>query len=282
MTIKHLFGREDAYVILTDYRERDGEVGRGPHGKATLYVGDDIEASASWSILPRKGFGLAVVLGRNGESDLGLDLHAFRLGSLWLRLRSPWTGWANIKDRETPYWYEPRHYGFRAFCGRWRWIVLHLGSYEGMGPKARKWREPSVNTHTFLGRSRMETTEGISGEASVPMPEGDYPATWQEVTTVTRYTAPLGRLRDRIRGPRTHRYIRLDIPGCIPVWGKGENSWDCGMDGTCGTSGGTVQEAIKNAIDSTLRSRKRYGGPDGLPAPMSVAEAEKFLTGGPR
>lgn len=280
MTIKHLFGREDTYVILTDYKQRDGEDGRGPHGKATLHHKDIMEASASWSLLPKSGLGLAVVLGRNGsESDLGLDLHLFRLGSLWLRIRSPWTRWANITDREEPYWYEARHYGFRAFSGWWRWVVLHLGSYEGMGPKVRRWREPSINKHTFLGRTRMETTKGMSGEAAVPMPEGDYAATWQEVTTITRYTAPLGRLRDRIRGPRTHRYIRLDIPGGIPVWGKGENSWDCGMDGTCGTSGETVHEAIKHAIDSTMRSRKRYGGPDGLPRPMTITEAEAHLTG---
>ena len=280
MTIHHMFGREDTYVILTDYRKRDGEVGRGPHGKATLHHQDAVEVSASWSLLPKNGFGLAAVLGRNGsESDLGVDLHLFRLGSLWIRVRSPWTRWANITDREKPYWYEARHYGFRAFSGWWRWFVLHLGSYEGMGSKERRWREVSVNKHTFLGLNRMETTKGMRGETTVPMPEGDYAASWQESTTVIRYTAPLGRLRDRIRGPRTHRIVRLDISGGIPVWGKGENSWDCGMDGTCGASGETVQGAVRNAVDSTLRHRKRYGGPTDLPHPMTISEAEAFCSG---
>lgn len=279
MTIHHMFGREDVYVITTDHRRNDGEGKRGPHGAARLYVGDCVEASAEWSILGRHSFGMGAVLGRNGaESDVGLDLHALQLGSLYLRLRSPWTRWLRV-HRGCDGWWQARHYGITVAGGSWRWVHVQLGAYEGMGPDKRRWRDLVVNKHTFLGRNRTETVQGIGGETVVPMPEGDYPAVWREVTTTTRYTAPLGRIRDAIRGPRISHYIKLDIPGGIPVEGKGENSWDCGMDGTCGTSGATVHEAVRNAIDATIRHRKRYGGPTNLPHPMTISEAEAHVYG---
>lgn len=277
MTIHHLFDREDVYVITTNHKD-DGEVGRGPHGGAHLYS-PKLDASVEWSLLPRHGFGLAVMVGRNGtESDIGLDLHAFRLGSVWLRLRSPWTQWARITDRDREGWYGARHYGFQAFQGSWRWLAIHLGTWNGMGAKNR-WRERTINTRTFLGLNHTETVEGMTGTTVVPMPEGDYEANWREVTHTTTYTAPLGKLRDRISGPRVHHYINIKIPGGIPVEGKGENSWDCGMDGVMGTSGPTVQAAVRNAVDAALRDRKRYGGPNELPHAMTIQEASRHIYG---
>lgn len=277
MTIHHLFGREDTYVITTDHKRNDNEKRRGPHGGAHLYS-PKVNASVEWSIWPKHGFGAGLILGRNGsESDLGLDVHAFRLGSLWLRFRSPWTAWARIAQGKD-HWWEARHYGVQVASGSHSWLRLQLGTFNGMGREHRH-RDLNVNKHTFLGRVRTETVEGVRGETVVPMPEGDYPATWVEVTSTSRYVAPLGRLLDRTRGPKVYRYVRLDIPGGIPVEGKGENSWDCGMDGTMGASGATVNEAVRNAIDSTLRSRKRYGGPTNLPHPMTISEAQAHVYG---
>jgi hypothetical protein len=72
--------------------------------------------------------------------------------------------------------------------------------------------------------------------------------------------------------------VDLDIPGGIPHEGKGENSWDCGMDGLFGCSGATVAEAIANAVRHTQRDRERYGGPHNLTRPMTVAEAGATTT----
>jgi hypothetical protein len=238
-------------------------------------AGPNTKSRIEWHLLG-EGFGIGVQLGRNGtESDLGLDLHVSRLGSVWLRHRSPWTRWLRITDHDRDHWYEARHYGIRLRPHRGCWVRIQFGAYEGMGPKGRRWREVSFSPRSVFGLNDYEQVEGWSGMTNIPMPEGNYPSQWTEVTTTTRYTRPLGRLRDRVIGPRTSRYIKLDIPGGIPVEGKGENSWDCGMDGILGSSGPTIEDAVANCVRSALRRREQYGGPHNLPRPMSIAEAEQ-------
>lgn len=254
---------------------------RGDHGWRTRGVwvyGPRTEAHAEWAILTGRGHGIGFDLGRNGmESDVGLDLFAGRLGSLWLRLRCPWTKFLRIsKDSGDPLWYESRHYGLRFAPFRGCAASVRFGSYDGMGPEARRWRDITLTKRTVFGLSRLTTTEGESGMTKVPTPEGEYPAAWVEVISESRYLGPLGKVRDRIMGPNRHRYIKLEVPGGIPVEGKGENSWDCGMDGIFGTSGKTVAEAVGNCARSVLRYRERYGGPHNLPRPMSVTEAEAW------
>lgn len=263
----------DWYIITVDHAEPKGSQGR--RHMAKILHGPNVEASAEWSIFGKHSFGWGFDLGRNGsESDLGLNVYAGRIGSLWMRLRAPWTRWARITDHDTDHWYESRHYGLRAKPYNGCWVRAQFGAYDGMGPKRRKWREPSFSPRSLFGLNSTETIEGESGMTNIPMPEGVYPATWQKITYVTRYTKSLGKLRDRILGPRSHTSIKLDIPGGIPVEGKGENSWDCGMDGILGTSGKTVEDAVANCVRSALRQRNQYGGPHDLPHPMSIREAE--------
>lgn len=246
---------------------------RGWRSGAHHLHGPNTHASVEWHLLDR-GFGIGLEFGRNGmESDMGLDLHASRLGSVWLRLASPWTKWLKVRDRDKPHWHDPRHYGVMLFPYKGCWLRFRFGAYDGSGPKVRRWREPSLSAHTFLGLNSTQTSEGESGMTLVPMPEGNYPAQWTEVTHTTRYTKPLGKVRDAILGPRSSTHVKIDVPGGIPVEGKGENSWDCGMDGIFGTSGPTVPEAVANCTRAALRYRERYGGPHDLPHPMTVTEA---------
>ena len=234
--------------------------------------GPEVEAHAEWRLLARPGHGWGFNVGRNGtESDLGIDVFAGRLGSLWLRIRSPWTRWLQVRDRQAPHWYEARHYGIRLWPYDRCWVRVRLGASEGMGPQGRRRREWSLSTRTFLGLNRTEAIAAAAGATRVPLPEGVYGATWTERIVTTRYTAPLGRLRDAVLGPRRHRSITLEIPGGIPVEGKGENSWDCGMDGVFGTSGRTVEDAVANAVRAVLRGRENYGGPHNLTEPTPVS-----------
>jgi len=248
-----------------------GETGEGWRHRRTFLYGPNTEAHVEWNLIGRHSFGFGFDVGRNGmESDLGVDLYAGPVGSVWLRLRSPWTRWLRVKEGQD-HWYEARHYGIRIHPYRGCLVMVQLGAYNGMGPKRRRARDLSLTPRTFLGRNRSEVTIEDRGETVVPMIEGAYRATWERRRYTTYHTAPLGRLLDAIVGPSSHASVVLDIPGGIPVEGKGENSWDCGMDGIFGTSGETVERAVANAVGAVLRGRKQYGGPHNLTAPTPVA-----------
>lgn len=265
MTIHHLFGREDAYVIRSD---RDGS------RRASLHLP---RTEASVEVSRRYSFGVGFVLGRNGgESDLGLDLHAGPVGSAWLRLRAPWTRWARVRPGQ-PDPYDVRSTGIRIAPHAGCLLQVTIEDRDGTWSRGQPWwRSMRVTVTTVLGRTRSERTVLASGATTVPMPEGDYPATWNREEMVTRYVRFPGTLLDRFRGPRTSRWMNLDIPGGIPTEGKGENSWDCGMDGVFSISGpdGTPTDTAERLVLSVLRDRARNGGPFNLTEPTSVRDAE--------
>jgi hypothetical protein len=274
--IRHLpyLDPERWYLIDVDHGEKEGRP-RWQHRAVSLH-GPSLEASASWTLLGSYNFGWGFQLGRNGmESDLGLDVHAGRLGSVWLRLRSPWTKWARIPDRR-PGWYHPRHTGivFGPFGGErpLTFIVrVQLDSASDAGRDGR--REWSLTWWKIVGRSRTDTEVTDSGTYMVELPEGLYAATWEAKTNTTRHVRWPGTWLDAIRGPKVTSHVSIDVPGGIPVEGKGENSWDCGMDGVLSTSGATLDEAVANLVRAVMRDRSRYGGPHDLPHPMTIAEA---------
>lgn len=92
----------------------------------------------------------------------------------------------------------------------------------------------------------------------VPMPEGNYPAT-VEIKKVSR-----GYKRSKKQLTSNYQ-IDLDIP--IPYEGKGENGWDCEEDGTYSSNimANSLEEAIQNLVDSSLKYRVRYGGENWKP-----------------
>lgn len=106
----------------------------------------------------------------------------------------------------------------------------------------------------FLGRSVCSTEQLEEKELEIPMPEKPYMAT----VKLVRYTwkRPQWFAKRMIRA-------EIDIPGGIPFEGKGENSWDCGIDGTFGMTTGEVRdipEAVGILVASCLRERVKNGG----------------------
>lgn len=242
------------------------------HRGVWLYGPDGVEAHAEWRLFVKKGHGFGFQAGRNGgESDIGLNVYAGPIGSLWLRLRSPWTKWANLSQDDGEYWYVARNYGlmFLPYGGcivRWE-----FGALEGHSSRNfPKWRDWNLTMTDVLGRRPCTTEEVEIGVAKVPMPEGNYDATWAKEKRTWRYERWPGKLLDIIRGPKVNTSVRLDIADGIPFQGKGENSWDCGMDGLFGCGGSTVEAAVGRAVESVLRSRERYGGPHNLTEPTPV------------
>ncbi len=276
MTVRHLprlLNPEHWYVIDVD--RSDGK--RPPWQERLVSVhGPNSTVSAEWSLLGKHGFGYGFQIGRNGgESDLGLNLYAGRLASVWLRLRAPWTKWARVSEAADPKnWYYARHTGIRVHPHEGCLLAWEWDAYDGMWSRDTPWwRDWALRWADIAGRTKAETIDGETGATVVPLPEGTYPATWKRTEYVRRYVRFPGTLLDRINGPKRHHTVNIDIPGGIPVEGKGENSYDCGMDGLFGVNGATVEDAVANAVRSVLRDRSRYGGPHHLPHPMTVAEA---------
>jgi hypothetical protein len=140
------------------------------------------------------------------------------------------------------------------------WVIFvdRMGGQRGIP----RWRHGNFNpTDWALGR-RQYSKEIVEGpvEVVVPMPEGTYPA----VVTIELGTWK----RPRWPWPAHRHSYSIDIlkadgepNGYIPIPGKGENSWDCGGDGTFSQSGPgrTVEAAIAGIIESTLKTRRRRG-----------------------
>jgi len=271
--IRHLplLDHDRWYVIDVNHGEDNGWPSWRHRG---LWLhGPDIEAHAEWTVFGT-GFGLGFSFGRNGgESDLGLDLHLGRLSSLYLRLRAPWTKWAQV-GRDKPEPYLARKTGLVLFPDRGVFVRGGFEEHDGVWERGQPWwRSWSLSATILLGKTRSNTETTDTGHIGVTMPEGTYVATWSRRVTVTRYVRALGTWRDRLLGPRQHTYVDLEIDGGIPIEGKGENSWDCGMDGLFAISGRSVEDAIGKAVGHVLEDRKRHGGPHHLPRPMTVAEA---------
>lgn len=270
MSVQHLpFLNPDRWYVINVYRGDDRDNPNWRNRLVSLH-GPRSEASAEWSVLGKNAFGVGFQLGWNGgESDLGLDLYAWKLGSVWLRLRAPWTKWARMKG------YEVRHAGIRLFPYEGCWVAIEIAAKANSWSRSDPWWMRMKFGHTELwGRTRSVTIKGKTGECLIPLPEGNYKGTWTEERHISRFVRFPGTLRDRIIGPRSHSGVDLKIEGGIPIEGKGENSWDCGMDGLFGCGGATVADAIGNAVRSVLRGRQNYGGPHNLPRPMTVQEAE--------
>lgn len=93
---------------------------------------------------------------------------------------------------------------------------------------------------------------------SIPMPEGNYPAT-VEISNASR---GYKRAKKKLT---TEYQIDLDIP--IPYQGKGENSYDQGEDGTYSShmSASSLEDAIQKLVDNSLKYRVKYGGENWKP-----------------
>lgn len=159
------------------------------------------------------------------------------------------------------------------------------------------WIDPWVNPddfdrtkrHTFqinpanilLGRAKYSESGRQKQDGFVVMPEGKYPA------TISIYWASW----PRPRWPFTKQILRVevDVPGGIPIPGKGDNDWD--MDDDCidslVTSAETVPDALTKAARGIVDLRIRYhsaswkpaaGWPDHL-IPTAAAEGEASTEG---
>lgn len=135
--------------------------------------------------------------------------------------------------------------------------------------KKRHWY--IVISDKIFGNNKYREEIIDEGKTIITMPEGIYKATYKKFNSF--WKRPLLPFEKKIKR------IMIDIPGGIPHPGKGENSWDCGMDATFGITmplnySETIQEATKRVALGVLKDRQRHGS---LNNPAYLEWREKHL-----
>ena len=138
------------------------------------------------------------------------------------------------------------------------WLDCWRDSWGGWTNYQKKWQRVLYNRQLclhlddlLLGRMDYQRLTLETKTATVYMPEAAYPV---QITFERS-------IRKRPRWIATQTLgCQIDIPGGIPVPGKGENSWDCGDDAilSMGSSATTVSEAVADVVKSVMRTRERY------------------------
>lgn len=159
--------------------------------------------------------------------------------------------WIQLFDRDE---WEDYELGIRAHSGS---IWFHLFSNPMEWSTRDPWYRNSYSLNFkdfFLGRQKHTTEELGTEEVLIPMPEGAYHAiAKKERITWKRSRWPFAKVRND---------VWIDCKEGVPFPGKGENSWDCGMDGVhgAGCEGASVGKAIGHFVGVVLDNRRRYGG----------------------
>ncbi len=281
--IRHLFGREDVYVISGSY-DRNDRPDDAPkrlrdwrHGYAKLYTARG-RLGLEWNALKfRGGFGIGATVARLGDQPgVKVSVYAGPVGSLWFKIRHPLLRPIAEAGRTRGRRYADLVTGLRFFLHPGCYVDWQLEAAEGAWSRSDPWWQRwSLHDRHVWGRIDSTVIEDDPLDATVTLPEGGYPARLTRRAVTRRPTRWPGTWRHR---PTTVTSWQIDVDGGIPVWGKGENSWDCGMDGTFGSCCyTTADEAVAGLVASVLCDRQRYGGPHDLPRPMTVAEADQWV-----
>ena len=188
------------------------------------------------------------------------------------RKRTKDKGWIRTARRETSL----RFHNYSAWWDIWR-------DPSGWSSDVPRWRSGSLDFKRILkGRDWVVKTVLNKHIDEIQMPEGKYLCVITLLQFDKRY--------QRWKSEKWHRYElefgyrdKNDDWVSTPVihWGKGENSWDCGMDGTysitLSTEVKTLEEAKKKATENCLRDRERYGSID-----FSNISGDAIVNGGVR
>lgn len=206
-------------------------------------------------VVPSHFWHIDIDLCKNGwqEEAIGFSI-ACPLFAIWLGFRNNWL--YNILEpitkRKDQKYTHGRNIGLSFYGGT---LNIHLWADEMESRSVDpKWWDFHIDfKDLILGRSKYSKEILEEGDTQIVMPEGDYPARYK----VEKATWKRPRWFKLVK-----EYIEFDIPIGIPHEGKGENSWDIGMDGTFGIGEewkGNVHEATKKIALRCLETRQRYG-----------------------
>ena len=144
------------------------------------------------------------------------------------------------------------------------WWTLWLTPHE-WNSSIPKWRSGSIDFLDLLrGKEKVTRKEKEINNDILDMTEGKYHFRVKEIERKKEYSRWYTNIFKRYDfefGYEDENNNFIETP--IIKWGKGENSWDCGMDGTYSFSipvnNRTYQELKEYVKDSILKERKRRG-----------------------
>lgn len=225
------------------------------HGRCWLHLNDECGwkgkvIRAEWHF---GDFRCALTLDLNGVEHEVVLHFAVPLISIFLGLNPHWAWlWKKVDDKH------------RCFGVRIHGWALWWSFWEDEMCSSRDdpwWMRGCWHIDNFfLGKTNYEKVEHPGKlRIFIPLPEGEYlaEATYDTSTWRRRHWPwwPLTRIR---------HWTSVDVLqwGGLLHEGKGENSWDCGTDGTMGYSseGHDLPKAIAHGVEICLRDRNRYGG----------------------
>lgn len=111
---------------------------------------------------------------------------------------------------------------------------------------------------TLLGSLKSKTVQKHQHDATLSMPESDYPCS---------VTMELVRWKRKRWFAFYRHYANVVVEFPIPIPGKGENGWDCDDDAVYEASFnvGSVEEALDKVRSSVLKTRMDRGGLGWMP-----------------
>lgn len=201
---------------------------------------------------------IQVDLCENGwqEEAIGLSVALFGLYlSVGLRSRWLYKVLEPLTKRKDQKYTHGRNIGISFHSGK-LWVSLWEDPMESRS-KDPKWWHFTFDPMDMLFGKRQYTEKVLQeGEVNIDMPEGVYKASFKRFISYWK----------RPRLPFVQRLHRMsfDIPVGIPFEGKGENSWDMGMDATFGSTfpiqeNDSIYDIAKRFAIARLQERQRYG-----------------------
>lgn len=221
------------------------------HGRFWLDHGKFLHVE--WSVPARCGVAFELDLNTYDETAIGIHV------ALWLfsihictENRAIYKFLEPITKRPDQTYTNGRNIGIRFFENA-MWIHLWDDPMESRSTDPKWWRFTIQFDDIFLGKSKYTNDVLQSGQCAIDMPEGQYPASYE--VSVQTWKRPRW-------FPKRKKSVYFTLPVGIPEEGKGENSWDIGMDGTTGIGthwNGDLWGAARRVALRCLESRQRYG-----------------------
>lgn len=235
------------------------------HGRAWFYVfaseeackewtNDHAEIGVSWSLLHRQpSLGFSLDKGGDSGGELTFSLRVPRAG-VYLSVELP----RHWRKRFGLGGYEEREIGVRFHDGTlWfsLWNDPHDCDYRApfSDPRSRS-RQPVLHlTDLIFGKAKHHTEDLERFEGTLNLDAG-YPITARRFVSEWR--------RSRWPLPRRVMRVEIEIPGGIPIPGKGENGWDCEDDAIYGRTAPatTIEEAARKLVADVEQTRRKRGG----------------------
>lgn len=211
--------------------------------------------AVEWAIPGIGSFHLGIELGTGEGTAIGLMIAPWLF---FLHLNySNWKIYQAIRDavkRPDETYGDGREIGI-AIVEEYIWVDLWKDPMMSKSVDPWWWHISINLADILLGKVRYEKVAVDAGECEIDMPEGRYPATFKLVHQTWR--------RPRWPFVRRQKSVWFEIPYGLPFEGKGENSWDIGMDATFGTGQPYDGEHIHTLCDrvalSNLEERQKHG-----------------------